>query len=530
MPVLLRGDLHQRLRLASGLVLFAFAGAHFMNHAMGLVSLEAMHQVQEIRTSVTRSAVGSTVLAAALLTHMTLGLYKLVRRGTLKLPLWEALQILIALAIPFLLFPHIVNTRIAHVFFGVNDTYLYELARLWPDRAVLQSLLLLLVWSHGCIGLHYWLRLSDRYRTIRPVLWAIAVLVPVLAIAGFAVSGQLTAEIMSDPAALAQLKQRSNWPNAADGDVMAWMRDLAQYGFAALLTLIAGIYLLRRLRARTAEGLTVTYRDGPAVAATAGMTLLEVSRASGVPHASFCGGRGRCFTCRVKVDSGLENLPAPNRVEAVALRALEAEPNIRLACQLRPTAPLAVTILHRPAVPGPLQVDFVEIKTVVAAHTRAILGGETTDIQTTDQSALARWFANKLPYPVAVPDLSTHRFSLVGGRIDYLEDRPVATLSYDRNEHTVSLYVMPSSDAESVAVRGNRNGYSVVGWADDGFAYFAASDLDRDTLDALQDAMTDAHAASAKDAHSPIEQAQLAAQTQPLDSPDAEPAQAGRTR
>ena len=497
MAVLLRGDRLQRLRLASGLVLFAFAGTHFVNHALGLVSLEAMHQMQEIRTSVTRSAAGTTVLAAALLTHMTLGLYKLATRGTLRLPLWEALQILIALAIPFLLFPHIVNTRIAHVFFGVNDSYLYELARLWPDRAVLQSLLLLIVWSHGCIGLHYWLRLSDRYHAVKPVLWTIAALVPVLAIAGFATSGQLTAEIMSDPESLAQLKQRSNWPNVADGNVMAWMRDLAQYGFAALLAFIAGVYLLRRLRSRAGDALAVTYRDGPVVEATQGMTLLEVSRASGMPHASVCGGRGRCFTCRVKVERGLEDLPPPNRVEMVALQALEAAPNIRLACQLRPTAPLAVTILHRPAVPGPVQVDFVEIKAVVAAHTRAVLGNETVDIQTTDRKALTRWFTGKVAYPVVVPDLAKHCFSLAGGRIDYLQDRPVATLACDRDAHAVSLYVMPSGDAEAVAVRGNRNGYSVVGWADAGFAYFAASDLDRKVLDALQDAMTEANAASA---------------------------------
>jgi ferredoxin len=499
-PVLLRGALQQRLRLASGLVLFAFAGAHFVNHAMGLVSLELMHQVQDIRTSITRSAAGTTILAAALLTHMTLGLYKLATRGTLKLPLWEAAQILIALAIPFLLLPHIVNTRIAHVFFGVNDTYLYELARLWPDRAVLQSLLLLLVWSHGCIGLHYWLRLSDRYHAIKLVLLAIALLVPVLAIAGFAVSGQLTAEIMRDAESLAQLKQRSNWPNAADGNVMAWMRDLAQYGFVALLACIATLYLFGRLRSRAADALAVTYRDGPVVQVNPSMTLLEMSRASGVPHASVCGGRGRCFTCRVKVESGLEGLPPPNRVEAVALRALEAAPNIRLACQLRPTAALVVTILNRPAVPGPVQVDFVEVKAVTAAHARAVLSNETVDISSADRKTLMQWFAGKVGYPVVVPDLSRHCFSLCGGRIDYLQDRPVATLACDREEHAVSLYVMPSVDAEAVAIRGNRNGYSVVGWADADFTYFAASDLDRSALDALQDAMTEMNAAPADDA------------------------------
>src|SRR5690349_20823425 len=162
MHVLLRGDFLQRSRLISGLVLFAFAGSHFLNHALGLMSLDVMHQMQVIRTAVTRSTGGTIVLAAALVTHISLGLYKLAARRTLRMPLWEALQILIALVIPLLLFPHIVNTRIAHVFFNVNDIYLYELVRLWPDGAVLQILLLVLVWVHCCIGLHYWLRLSER--------------------------------------------------------------------------------------------------------------------------------------------------------------------------------------------------------------------------------------------------------------------------------------------------------------------------------------------------------------------------------
>jgi ferredoxin len=487
MHILLRGGLSQRLRLASGLVLFTFAGAHFINHATGLVSLELMHQVQEIRTSVTRSAVGTTVLAASLFVHITLGLYKLATRRTLKLPFWEALQIVVALSIPFLLFPHIVNTRIAHFFFGVHDTYLYELFRLWPDRAVLQSLLLLLVWAHGCIGLHYWLRLSDRYDTYRPILWTIAGLVPALALAGFVVSGQLTAEIMSDPVSLAQLKERSHWPSAADGDAMARLRDLTQYVFGALLATIAGFYLFRRWRSRAKSALAVTYRDGPTVQVIPGMTLLELSRSSGVPHASVCGGRARCFTCRVKIESGVEDLPAPNRAEAAALRALEAPANVRLACQLRPTAPMTVTILNRPAVPGPVQVEFIEIKSVVAAHARAVLQDETVDMQSNDPAELTRWFAGKVRYDVTVPDLNSHRFLLRGGRIDYLENRPVATLAFGQDERTISLYIMPTSDAE--AVRGNRNGYSVVGWGDADLAYFAASDLDRKILDELQDAI-----------------------------------------
>jgi len=491
MHVLLRGDLLQRLRLVSGLVLFAFAGTHFLNHALGLLSLESMHQMQQIRTAVTRSTGGTIVLAAALLTHLPLGLYKLAMRRTLRMPLWEALQIAIALAIPFLLFPHIVNTRIAHVFFSVNDTYLYELARLWPDRGFLQSLLLVLVWAHGCIGLHYWLRLSDRYDAARPVLWTCAALVPVLGIAGFAVSGQLTAEIMRDPEALAQLKMRSNWPNAADGAVMAQMRDWAQYLFGALLILLFGYYLLNRHRLHAQTGIWVSYHDGPTVSASEGMTLLEVSRASGIPHASVCGGRARCFTCRVTVNDGLSGLPEPNRAELIALQALEAPKNVRLACQLRPTASLAVTILNKPAVRGPVQVEFVEIKSVVTAHARSVLSDETTEIDSSDAAEVERWFAEKFKYPVPVPNLSKAGLSLRGGRVDYLEDRPVPTVALTRGGHPISLYVIPSDDTDAFAVRGNRNGYNVVGWANSDFAYLAASDIDRNVLDALQDSFGD---------------------------------------
>jgi ferredoxin len=487
MHVLLRGGLLQRLRLASGLVLFTFAGAHFLNHATGLVSLELMHEIQGLRTAVTRSAAGSIVLGIALVTHMSLGLYKLAMRRTLRLPLWEAAQIAVALCIPFLLFPHIVNTRIAHVFFGVNDTYLYELARLWPDRAVLQSLLLLLVWAHGCIGLHYWLRLTAAYDTVRPILWTSAVLVPLLAIGGFASSGALTASIMSDPDSLAQLKQRSNWPNAADGETMARLRDATQYIFAAVLIAVAGLLAWRHARRRPRRGAEITYSDGPTIYAVPGMTLLEASRSAGVPHASVCGGRARCSTCRVKIESGLEDLPQPNAAEAVALQALEAPANVRLACQLRPAAALTVTILNRPAVPGPVQVEFVEIKTFVAAHTRAVLSGETVDHAGDDVGALARWFAYWLSYPVSVPALADSRFSLCGARVDYLDSQPVAVAALVCDDRWISLFIVPPGDA--AAVRGTRNGYHVVGWEDAGLAWFAVSDLPSERLEALQDAV-----------------------------------------
>src|SRR5262249_61768674 len=114
-------------------------------HAIGLVSLEAMHEAQAWRLVITRSPLVTIVLLLALLTHVGLALYKLALRGTLRMPWWEMLQIAIALAIPFLLLPHIMDTRVGSWAYHTQNSYLSELYGLWPDRAITQILLLLLV-------------------------------------------------------------------------------------------------------------------------------------------------------------------------------------------------------------------------------------------------------------------------------------------------------------------------------------------------------------------------------------------------
>ncbi len=87
-----------------------------------------------------------------------------------------------------------------------------------------------------------------------------------------------------------------------------------------------------------------------------GMSVLEASRAAGIPHASVCGGRGRCSTCRVRIGEGAEHLPPPAPDEArVLARIGGAAGKVRLACQLRPTRDLAVVPLL-PASAGPRDV------------------------------------------------------------------------------------------------------------------------------------------------------------------------------
>ncbi len=360
MDVLWRGDSLQKARLVSGLILFAFAATHFLNHALGLISVDLMQEAQVWRWLVTRSLVGSFILLAALITHVGLALYKLATRNTLRMPRWEFIQTALGLSIPFLLFPHIINTRVAHTLFGVNDIYLYELARLWPGSAITQSVLLLIVWLHGCLGIHFWLRLSPEYRRIAPVLLAIAIAVPVAALSGFMVAGRGVALLMDDPDMQDNIKNMTHWPDASASETLAGYRNWVKLEVGIALAVVLGYIGIGMMMRRTGPRVVVSYTGGPTVDVPQGPTLLEISRQTGVPHASVCGGRARCSTCRVHIDKGAANVNAPQFAEVLTLASIGAPNDVRLACQIRPTGPLTVTRLLKAETAGPGSVAFDE--------------------------------------------------------------------------------------------------------------------------------------------------------------------------
>ena len=345
MNALTSGNRAQRLRLVSGLVLFTFAAAHFSNHALGIWSVEAMETAQQWRTAVTRSLPGFLILTSALVLHIALGLYKLVGRESWRMPLWEAAQIGLGLAIPFFLLPHIVFTGVAHNLFGFDDRYFNSLNNIWPGVAWQQSALLLLVWTHGCVGLHFWLRLSPTYRLIAPVLLVVAVLVPTLGLAGFIVAARdVEAAVAANPAAGAFMARE-------DLLVLFNLSNLLKTGTVAVWIILLAVLLFRLVRRYYASGkISIAYAAGPAVRTMPGPTLLEISRLSGVPHAAVCGGRARCSTCRVNIEMGEDGLPLAGPAEAATLKRIGAEAGVRLACQIRPVGNMRVTRMVKPTV------------------------------------------------------------------------------------------------------------------------------------------------------------------------------------
>lgn len=343
-----RGQKLGRIRLISGLILFAYVLTHNINHTLGIVSLEALEAGRGVFLTLWRTLPVEFALLLAFLLHIAVALISLYRRHSLRMPFWEAAQLILGLMTPPLLMLHVLGTAYASEVFDFTDSYAFVLLSLWvfqPFYGVLQAVAVIVTWVHGCIGLAYWLRLKAWYAPWRPYLFACAVTLPVLALIGFADAARdVAARFHGDPAWLPMIAAAQNWPAP---DIVAHVYFLQGAGLGIFALLVAGVLVARLLRQllNGRRAIPVTYDDGRQVRIQPGTSLLEASRIAGIPHASVCGGRGRCSTCRVRIIAGGDALPSPSEDERRVLARVGAAPDTRLACQLRPLAPVTMAPL-----------------------------------------------------------------------------------------------------------------------------------------------------------------------------------------
>jgi adenylate cyclase len=335
------------LRLSTGLVVALFVVGHFLNHALGVVSIEAMDRMRVGLAVWWRSPPGTVLLYGSLLTHFVLALISLYRRSTLRMPAWEAAQLILGLSIPPLLIAHVVGTRLTWTLLGHNIDYERIVGLLWSSDwgIARQSLLLLIVWAHVCAGLHYWLRVRQWYRNLEPLAFAVALLLPAIALAGFTSAGFYLWPSVESVGGMQKYNVDLAGLSDAERTRMAAWRSGLEWAFWIAL---AATLLARWLRTRIGATYQVRHVSGRVITAPVGRSILEAIRDEGLPHASVCGGRARCTTCRVRVSGGLEHLPPAGRMEAQALGRIQAPPNVRLACQCRPTRDVAVAPLLPP--------------------------------------------------------------------------------------------------------------------------------------------------------------------------------------
>ena len=338
----------RRTRLTTGLILLTYLATHLINHSLGLISLEAMEAGRVWFLALWRNPVGTTALYAALLTHFGLALWAIYQRHHLRMRLWEALQLTLGLCIPPLLAVHFVGTRLTYEWYGVEDSYAKIVLTLWklsPIHGARQALLIVIAWIHGCIGFHFWLRLRPFYSRYASLFFAGALLLPVLALLGFVQAGrEIDFLVARDPGWIDQIKRATNALGPSEGQDLVSVYNGIIVGFWACLGVVLVARTIRQINQRRSR-IRITYPEAIEVQVPRGFSVLEASRFARIPHASVCGGRGRCSTCRIRVSHGLARQPLPSEAEQKVLQRVGAPPNVRLACQLRPTGDISVTPL-----------------------------------------------------------------------------------------------------------------------------------------------------------------------------------------
>jgi adenylate cyclase len=336
--------LRSNLRLVSALVLLAFVICHLTAHCLLLVSLEDAEATRNVLMYPWRTWPGTGLLSAALIVHFSNALWSIYIRRSLRLIRWEWVQLSLGLCIPALLIPHVMSTRIAESFLDVTSYYNTVLIVQWlmfPWLGAVQMIAVITVWTHACIGIHYWLRTKSWYPAWRPLMFAFALLLPALALAGYVTAGNQILREAKSPDYVNISLEDSNLTEVT----IAGIGRMERIGWSVYLGLVLLPFAGRALRDwhhRRQRPVMLAHSNGRRIPILPGATVLETLRQNGIAHASVCGGRGRCTTCRILVTKGLDQIPVASGLEAAALVRIGASPGMRLACQIHPTSDISV--------------------------------------------------------------------------------------------------------------------------------------------------------------------------------------------
>ncbi len=344
----------RQVRMFCGLVLFTYLLSHFLNHALGNISPAALHAGVMWHLEIWQFLPVAILFYGSVTVHAGLGLWALYQRRQFRWKTLEPLQLILGLSVPLMIYSHVIVMRLGSVLYDQDRLYpqvLYNYFVASPSyRAWLMVAVMLIAWTHGCIGLYVWLRIKPAFRRAMPWLLAAAVLVPTLALLGFYQGGREVAREATSPQWQADNLAPANLGTPEQQQTL----EAISNGFLIFyLGLIALALIARAVRAiieRRGGMVRLTYDGERSIRVPKGLTVLEATQRHNIPHASACGGRARCSTCRIRVLGDPAALPPPSPREAFVLASIGTgdDPSIRLACQLRPTQDLAFVPVFPP--------------------------------------------------------------------------------------------------------------------------------------------------------------------------------------
>ena len=128
-----------------------------------------------------------------------------------------------------------------------------------------------------------------------------------------------------------------------------------------------------------------------------------------------------------------------------------------------------------------------ETREILDNHLRSLMPDHLVDVPSSDRHTVKPWFQGKTSFSPPVPDLTASGFSLAGGRLEVIHQRPAAAVVYKRREHIINLYVVPADGLQAKPSTEEIDGYHFVRWAENGLSYAAVSDLNTAELRAFAD-------------------------------------------
>jgi anti-sigma factor RsiW len=120
---------------------------------------------------------------------------------------------------------------------------------------------------------------------------------------------------------------------------------------------------------------------------------------------------------------------------------------------------------------------------IVSAHLRSLQAGHLTDVISTDQHTVKPWFNGRLDVSPPVIDLTAQGFTLIGGRLDYVDARAIGAVIYKRRQHIINLFVAQTADTMQHAAKTDTiQGFNIRRWGERGLKFWAVSDIGADEL------------------------------------------------
>lgn len=231
----------RHIRLASGLVMFAYLTQHLLNHALGMFSLKVAEAGLTFAIDFWRNPIATALLYGAAAVHFSLALWTLYSRREWRLPLIEIVRLAAGFTFPLLLIGHAVSARLADTLYDIRPSYTSVIGNLVAIGAEGSQLALFAPgWLHGCLGLWMTLRRFETMQKMKPLLVALVVVIPAAAALGFLNMMSEVSALGPRPSATADMSAQQ----AALGDWKSWLKT-------SYLSLIAAAFVLGRIRALT---------------------------------------------------------------------------------------------------------------------------------------------------------------------------------------------------------------------------------------------------------------------------------------